>query len=334
MASTMTGQVPFHMAAIAHPGRGHINAMMNFCRLLSNRGGFHISFIVTEEWRSILSSDPPPPPCVQLCTIPNCIPSERVRAADRNGFMDAVLTNMEEPFERLIIEQLETPVQAIVGDTYLPWVVEVGNREGIPVCSLFPMAACFFRALDNYHMLPVHVPTTDSIAEFNDEPLEQYIPGLHPLRSSDLNTLHTLKQWKKILQYFPWVKKPQCVLFTSFYELESDTIDLIKQQLPCHVYPIGPCIPYLQLNAVSNPDQDYYLTWLDEQPKKSVLYISLGSFLSVSQTQLEELAYGLVTSQVGTKAAASPCLASDPSLNPQTPTTQRLTQAKPNRVYS
>ncbi|KAF3339644.1 UDP-glycosyltransferase 87A2-like protein [Carex littledalei] len=40
------------------------------------------------------------------------------------------------------------------------------------------------------------------------------------------------------------------------------------------------------------------LPWLDEQPKKSVLYILLGSFLSISQTQLEELATVLVTSLV------------------------------------
>ncbi|KAJ3703057.1 hypothetical protein LUZ61_006762 [Rhynchospora tenuis] len=170
MAPTKTVQQPFHIAAIAHPGRGHINAMMNFCCLLSDRGGFHISFVVTEEWRSILSSDPPPPSCVQLRTIPNCIPSERGRAADINGFLEAVQTKMEEPFERLITEQLELPVQAIVSDTYLPWVVVVGNRRGIPVCSLFPMAASFFCALNNYDRLPVaisaggNVPTPDVIA--------------------------------------------------------------------------------------------------------------------------------------------------------------------------
>jgi UDP:flavonoid glycosyltransferase YjiC (YdhE family) len=135
-------------------------------------------------------------------------------------------------------------------------------------------------------------------AEFNDQPLEQYIPGLHPLRSSDLNTVYTVKPLKKILQSFPWVKKAHCLLFTSFYDLESNTIDSIKAQIPCPVYPIGPCVPYLELNDGINPDQDYYLTWLDKQPKKSALYISLGSFLSVSQSQLEELASGLVASQV------------------------------------
>ncbi|KAJ4750940.1 Glycosyltransferase [Rhynchospora pubera] len=304
MAPTKTVQPPFHIAAIAYPGRGHINAMMNFCCLLANRGGFNISFVVTEEWRSILSSDPPPPSCMQLRTIPNCIPSEQGRAADMNGFMEAVQTKMEEPFEHLITEQLELPVQAIVSDTYLPWVVAVGNRRGIPVCSLFPMAASFFRALNNYNLLPVvvaadgDVPTADAIAEFNDHQLEQYIPGLHPLRSSDLNTVHAVKPLKKILQSFPWLKKAQCLLFTSFYELESVTIDSIKAQVPCPVYPIGPCIPYYRFNDKTNTDKDHYLTWLDKQPKKSVLYISLGSFLSVSQAQLDELASGLVASQV------------------------------------
>lgn len=92
-----------------------------------------------------------------------------------NGFLEAVQTKMEEPFEKLIAKQLEPPVQAIVSDTYLPWVVAVGNRRGIPVCSLYPMAACFFRALNNYDMLPVvvaadgHVPTADLIAGKRNE---------------------------------------------------------------------------------------------------------------------------------------------------------------------
>ncbi|XP_078169459.1 UDP-glycosyltransferase 87A2-like [Carex rostrata] len=164
MAPNMTGQVPFHMAAIAFPGRGNINAMMNFCRLLSDHGSFLISFVVSEEWHSILSSDLPPQPCVQLCTIPDCIPSERGCAADYNGFLQVVLTKMEEPFELLIIQQLETPVQAIVSESFLPWVVAVGNRRAIPVFSLFPMAARFFLAMDNCDMLPVQVQTADLIA--------------------------------------------------------------------------------------------------------------------------------------------------------------------------
>lgn len=41
-----------------------------------------------------------------------------------------------------------------------------------------------------------------------------------------------------------------------------------------------------------------YLNWLDHQPSMSVLYISLGSFLSVSCTQMNEIVTALNTSGV------------------------------------
>ena len=40
------------------------------------------------------------------------------------------------------------------------------------------------------------------------------------------------------------------------------------------------------------------MAWLDKQPVNSVLYVSLGSFLSVSSAQLDELAIGLAQNKV------------------------------------
>lgn len=40
------------------------------------------------------------------------------------------------------------------------------------------------------------------------------------------------------------------------------------------------------------------MSWLDAQPVNSVLYVSFGSFLSVSSTQLDEIATGLAQSNV------------------------------------
>ncbi|KAJ3669199.1 hypothetical protein LUZ60_011149 [Juncus effusus] len=301
MASLISSQC--HVAAMPHPGRGHINAMMNLCRLLSSHNdGFLISFVVTEEWLSILSSDPSPPSNVKYRTIPNCIPSERGRAADMNGFLEAVQTEMEVPFEHLL-DQLDPPVKAIVGDTFLPWVVKVGNRRHVPVCSLFPMAACMFSALNNYELLPVPkavnggFPAQDILSEYNDHPLEKYIPGLHPLKSRDLNTVYTVKPINKILQSFPWIQKAQYLIFTSFYELESNLFDSLKSQIPCQIYPIGPCIPYNSPKKEETKlNEGYYITWLDSQSEKSVLYVSLGSFLSVSPAQSDEIANGLASS--------------------------------------
>jgi hypothetical protein len=143
-----------HIVAVPYPGRGHVNAMLSLSRLLAARGA-EVTFVVTEEWLGLILSSSaaatPLPAGIRLRAIPTVIPSEHGRAADHTGFLDAVATEMEAPFERLL-DRLDAeqglPVAALVADSYVPWVVGVGNRRGVPVCSLFPMSASFFYA---YH---------------------------------------------------------------------------------------------------------------------------------------------------------------------------------------
>lgn len=68
-------------------------------------------------------------------------------------------------------------------------------------------------------------------------------------------------------------------------------------------YTIGPVIPYPELgcnsqektNSDNDPDD---IQWLDSQPVDFVLNISLGSFLSVSSAQMDEILAGLQMSGV------------------------------------
>jgi hypothetical protein len=94
----------------------------------------------------------------------------------------------------------------------------------------------------------------------------------------------------------PWVAKAQYLLFTSTYELESQAIDVLKAEFPFPVYSIGPTIPYFELGE-NNVSVDY-IEWLDCQPKTSVVYISMGSVLSLPSAQMDELAAGLRDSGV------------------------------------
>jgi UDP:flavonoid glycosyltransferase YjiC (YdhE family) len=88
------------------------------------------------------------------------------------------------------------------------------------------------------------------------------------------------------------------------YELEASVIDSLRSALPCPVFPIGPCVAYMSLEdhysksseELTSPGDCF--TWLDCQPVNSVLYVSLGSFLSVSASQLDEIALGLAASGV------------------------------------
>ena len=124
-----------------YPGRGHINPMMNLCKILASRKDqIAITFVVTEEWLGLLGFDPKPAN-VRFATVPNVVPSEIGRGADFPGFVEAAMTKLQEPFEQLL-DRLEPPKPSvIVYDMFLAWVVGVGNRRNIPVASFWTMSA-------------------------------------------------------------------------------------------------------------------------------------------------------------------------------------------------
>ncbi|CAI0504166.1 unnamed protein product [Linum tenue] len=80
---------------------------------------------------------------VQFRTIANVIPPERLKAGDFPGFYEAVMTEMESPFEQLL-DQLQPPATATIGDIEVRWAMGVGNRRNIPVAAFWTMSASFF----------------------------------------------------------------------------------------------------------------------------------------------------------------------------------------------
>uniref|UniRef100_A0A7N0VJY9 Uncharacterized protein n=1 Tax=Kalanchoe fedtschenkoi TaxID=63787 RepID=A0A7N0VJY9_KALFE len=145
-----------HLLALPYPGRGHINPMLNLCKsLLARLPNLTITFILTEEWLGFLRSDPEPPPGIRYLTIPNVIPSERVRSRDMRSFLSAVMTEMEGPCEE-VINQMEQPVDVIIADCFLVWAVEVGRRRGIPVSLLWTMSATTFAMFHHFDLLKKH----------------------------------------------------------------------------------------------------------------------------------------------------------------------------------
>ncbi|XP_042513946.1 UDP-glycosyltransferase 87A1-like [Macadamia integrifolia] len=298
-----------HVVAIPYPGRGHINPMMNVCTLLASRG-LAVTFVVTEKWLILLrpgSGSAPNTLNIQFRSIPNVIPSELTRGSDFAGFFEAVCTKMEAPFDQLL-DQLHPPATSIIADTFLAWSVAVGNRRNIPVALLWPMAPSLFSFHYHCHLLVasghLSIPF-ENISERKDE-IITYIPGIPAIRLGGLPSIYTRKNEiiKRILEAFSWVTKAQFILSTSFYELQAHVIDTLRGILPIPIYPIGPSIPFMLLENRVTPSETSsgnavdYFKWLDCQPKNSVLYVSLGSFLSASATQMHEIAMGLQTSGV------------------------------------
>lgn len=292
-----------HVVAMPYPGRGHVNPMMNLCKLLASRqDDILITFVLTEEWLDLISSEDKPEN-VRFETIPNVIPSERVRAADFPGFVEDVSTKMEAPFEQLL-DRLEPPVTALIADTHVMCAFVVGNRRNIPAASLWPMSATMFSLFHHFDLLIQNQHYPVDLSERGEERVG-YIPGISSTRISDLPTVFSgdgQRVLNRILEMCSWVPKAQYLVFTSVYELEHEALDALKRKFSFPVYTLGPTIPYFNLGdeskvATTHSDLNY-MKWLDSQPKASVLYISLGSFLSVSSAQMDEIAAGLRSSGV------------------------------------
>ncbi|KAI3898977.1 hypothetical protein MKW92_033201 [Papaver armeniacum] len=295
------GNKRVHVVAMPYPGRGHMNAMMNFCKHLTGRfavkDDIRISFIVSEEWLGFLESESTLLPQIQLRSIPNVIPSELVRGLDHSGFFQAVQTKMEDPFEQFLdqIQQEGDPgvgVRAIIADTVLPWAVSVGNRRSIPVVSLWPMSPSVFSI--NYHLDLLAQNGLDPANLSSDELIDN-IPGVSPILLADMPA--TLDR----------DRKRSFTLAEAVSALEPRATNALTEVLPVPVYPVGPSIPLPmtlgdengERNINSNVNsEEYYLKWLDAQPESSVLYVSFGSFLSAASEQMQEILAGLRESGV------------------------------------
>ncbi|KAI3917364.1 hypothetical protein MKW98_027283 [Papaver atlanticum] len=315
------GNKRIHVVAMPYPGRGHMNAMINFCKHLaakfSVKDDIRISFVVTDEWLSFLESESRLPPQIQLRSIPNVIPSELVRGLDHGGFFQAVQTKMEDPFEQLLdqLQQEDDPgvgVRAIIADTILPWAVSVGNRRTIPVVSLWPMSPSVFSVIYHIDLLAQNGHYPIDFSSGRDEELIDYIPGVSPIRLADmpasLGRRSSQQSSNPILEAVSAVRKTSCLLLTTYYELEPRATQALMEALHVPVYSIGPSIPLPKTlgedddsrNIIGSmgTEEYYYMKWLDAQPESSVLYVSFGSFLSAASEQMEEILAGLQESGV------------------------------------
>ncbi|CAM8940252.1 unnamed protein product [Rhodiola kirilowii] len=282
--------------------------MLTLCKSLTQRMEntnhfLNITFVVTEEWLGLLSSDPPLPPNIRYVTIPNVIPSELVRVEDMRSFLSAVMTVMAAPCED-VIKQMRQPPDMILADFFLPWAVEVGKRRSIPVALFWPMSATMFSMFSHFELLKQNGHFPIDLQAMADVRVD-YIPGLSPTPLSAFPTLmhgEGVKLLEHALAPFAVVSKWQCLLLCSVYDLEPQVVEALRSELQIPIYSIGPSFPHFRLKEIAQSHQvndDYdYIKWLNKQEPKSVLYVSFGSFCSVSVEQMDEIAAGLMQSGV------------------------------------
>ncbi|KAG8651408.1 7-deoxyloganetic acid glucosyltransferase [Manihot esculenta] len=311
------GPIPSpHVLIFPAPGQGHVNAILKLAELLS-LSGFKITFLNFHHIheRLLLHTDIEARFSkyhgFQFKTIPS-FRLEQPRPADAvRKLLEEVEVKSRPIFKRMVIES-NPAVNYIIGDGLMGFVYDVALELGIPAIQMHCISACSFWTVFSIpdvvaaHQLPIkgkedmdrlitRVPGMESFLRCRDLPA-----GFCQVSDlSDPNLFILTNQ----------IRQSQALIINSFEELEGPILSQIRTRYP-KIYTIGPVHEHLKKKLRSIGKQESYssstdlfkvdktcITWLDNQPPQSVLYVSFGSVTIMTREQLMEFWYGLVNSK-------------------------------------
>ncbi|KAM0938403.1 putative UDP-glucuronosyl/UDP-glucosyltransferase [Dioscorea sansibarensis] len=187
-------------------------------------------------------------------------------------------------------------IRAILVDFFCTDALNVAADLQLPAYVYFTCSA-FILAYFLY--LPtLHSEMTCGPGELGETPI--HIPGIPPIPASHMPDLLRDRDEgsQALVDVFSRLPDAKGIIVNSFEFLESTTLKTIREGhcLPNRetppVYCVGPLI-----NESEGGERHECLTWLDKQPKGSVVFLCFGSMGRFTAEQVKEIATGLERSE-------------------------------------
>ncbi|KAL6980621.1 7-deoxyloganetic acid glucosyltransferase [Sarracenia purpurea var. burkii] len=312
--------IPPHVLIFPLPLQGPLNSMLKLAELLSI-AGLHVTFLVTDYIRTRLlrytniQSHFSRYPGFRLESVSDGLPENHPRLADQLMEMFEALEAVTKPLLRdmLISGRLSNdsrrPVTCIIADGILSFNIDLAEEIGVPIICTRTISPCCLWVL---FCLPKLIDAGE--IPFKDNDLDAPIisvPGMENfLRRRDLPDFCraddlTDPNIQLYMMESRQIPRANGLILNTFEELEGPLLSNIRRLCP-NLYTIGPLHAHLKsrLAAESTPssfsstsfreENRTCLAWLDQQPYKSVIYVSFGSLATMTREQLLEIWHGLV----------------------------------------
>ncbi|KAK4267854.1 hypothetical protein QN277_024582 [Acacia crassicarpa] len=292
-----------HIVVIPSAGFSHLVPIIELSkRLVHLHPDFHVTCIIpslgslSSSSKSYLQTLPPNINPIFLPPVPiNNMPHFGLQIQHT---VTLSLPHIRETLKSLMSSSNNNVIAALIADTFAVEVLDIASELNISSYMYVPLSAM---VLSFYLYLPKLDYEIVSSSEFRDlqDPIE--IPGCVPVHGRDLSdSVHDRSSvvYKQYLERCRRLSLADGVLVNSFTELEAQTIKALqeeaKEKKQPRIYPVG---PILHSGSGSDEDRSGCLNWLNNQQPRSVLYVSFGSGGTLSQEQLNELAFGLELSR-------------------------------------
>ncbi|CAJ2647665.1 unnamed protein product [Trifolium pratense] len=291
-----------HVLVIPYPAQGHISPLIQFAKRLVSKG-IKTTFATTHY-------------TVKSITAPNISVEPISDGFDESGFSQAndvelFLTSFKSNGSKTVsnlihkYQKTSTPITCIVYDSFLPWALDVAKKHEIYGAAFFTNSAAVCNIFCRIHHGLIEIPV-----KVDDLPL--IVPGIPPLNCRDLPSFIRFPEsypayMAMKLSQFSNLNLADWMFVNTFQALEGEVMKGLTELFPAKL--IGPMVPSAYLDGRIKGDKGYganlwkplsedCINWLETKPSKSVAYISFGSMVSLTQEQIEEIAFGLKESEV------------------------------------
>ncbi|GLT49439.1 hypothetical protein SLA2020_229930 [Shorea laevis] len=203
-------------------------------------------------------------------------------------------------------ESLRSLKSVLMMDIGIPkaLIVNLLSTQAFDVCSELSIPADSFTTTHvSFFAFSLYFVELDRTFEGDlaDLPEPIQVPGCSPLRIEDLLDqvrIRNSDEYKWFLFQVSRWRLADDILFNSWEDLEPVPLKAIRENpffksVTLPVYTVGPVIKQEEQDESAAE----YISWLDEQPPNSVLFVVLGSGGTLSGEHMIEFAWGLELSQ-------------------------------------
>ncbi|XP_071709587.1 UDP-glycosyltransferase 75C1-like [Rutidosis leptorrhynchoides] len=296
-----------HFLLITFPAQGHINPAFRFAKRLLMLG-VKVTIATTISAHRKITKAGRVPESFDFALFSDGFDDGLDRKShDTTVFMGQLRTRGAQSLKQTIVSNTEngTPITCLVYTLLLPWAGEVARDLKVPSAMLWIQPASVFRVYYYYF----HGYDKLIGDDCNEPSWSIQLPGLPLLKSRDLPSFclpsnpydYVLPLFKEQLDKLDSEDKPN-ILVNSFDELEEEALKEINDKI--NMIAVGPLIPSAFLDGKDSSDESIggdlfkkskeYVEWMNTKPKGSIVYISFGSIIMLSNKQKKAMVQGLL----------------------------------------
>lgn len=301
-----------HVVMVSFPGQGHLNPLLRFAKRIAAEGvlvtlcstdhiGRRMSAAASTSVAALADPTPVGRGFIRFEFLDDGIaPDDPAR--DNLDLLIPALRSACPPALAELVRRQAVPVTCIINNPFIPWVLDVAAELGLPSGVLWVQSTAVFSIYYHYRHALAVFPSED------DPDITVQLPGLPTLRKEDIPTFllwtspyQILK--KVIVEQFGNLSNASWVFANTFEELEHEAIEAIAHHQV--LIPIGPLtdpppeeggskgIGSEEVRADLFKAAEESIEWLGRHPQRSVVYVSVGSVVVLSEEEMEEMAWGL-----------------------------------------